>query len=364
MTGRADSSPVVCRQSVSVEADRAWLVLGDGDLSYSSTIAEELSNSNTHLIATVLEEESVHNKVYQSSIENTQSIASHSPQHQVRFGIDATKLQDYFTSNEKFDCIEFNFPHWRGKTNAKYNRILLDGFLQSASQVLKADGQIRVALCDGQGGIPADTIQKWRQSWMAPMYAAEHGLMVRSLEPYEPNYGLSSHRGVDRPFFLGENPQKYTFTFPNDECVDEEFQISCRHELRVMLHPDKLEKSPVSRDDIVQGDAIFQLAKEFIPDGIRLEIPAKALLTPYEGGHVPLVVFLLNYTGERMPLTRQAADDIRASIEAAIIDQWQLDIAKGGRLVSRPFPYQLLPDAIKEKVAGRQNSYNIVMISS
>ena len=363
MTGQP-IAPVLCRQSAvssSVEEkklkptekytardQKTWLVLGDGDLSYSSTIAEQMASKNIQLIATVLEEESVHNKVYERSISNSETISSHGC-HEVKFGIDATKLPQFFP-DQKFDFIEFNFPHWRGKTNAKRNRELLDGFLKSASSVLKSDGEIRVALCDSQGGMPSETLQEWRQSWMPAMYAAESGLMLRKLEAYEPEYGLSSHRGVDRPFHIGKRPQKYTFTFPNDETVDENLQISCRHELRVMLHPEKLESSSISRDEIVNGDAVFKIGQEFIPKGIRFEIPARVLLTPYEleGVHVPLAVFLLNYTGERMPLTREAADDIRASIEAAISERWQLDIAKGGRLVSRPYPYQLLPNLIKE----------------
>jgi tRNA G10 N-methylase Trm11 len=71
------------------------------------------------------------------------AISSHSPYHQVKFGIDATKLQTLF----------------RGKRNVKYNRQLLDDFLQSASTVLKPDGVICVALCHGQGSIPVDAIQ-------------------------------------------------------------------------------------------------------------------------------------------------------------------------------------------------------------
>ena len=140
------------------------------------------------------------------------------------------------------------------------------------------------------------------------------------------------------------------FAFPNHQPIDEDLQISCRHELRVMLHPEKLENSSISYDSIVDGDAVFEIGKEFIPKGIRFEIPSRNLLTPYElkGGHVPLAVFLLNYSGESMPLTRQAADNIRANIEAAIVEKWRLDIAKGGRLVSRPYPYHLLPRLIKE----------------
>lgn len=325
-----------------------WLVIGDGDLSYSSTIAESLARQNTKLVATVLEAEEIHNRVYERSQHHATKIASF-PMHDVRFGIDGTRLESFF-SDIKFDVIEFNFPHWRGKTNAKRNRELVDGFLQSASRVLSTDGEIRVALCDRQGGIPAETLQEWRQSWMPAMYAAESNLMLARLEPYEPDYGLSSHRGVDRPFFIGDNPQRYTFKFSNGEVVDEELQLSCRHELRVMLHPDKLEKSSKTFEEIVNGDAVLEIGKEFIPEGIRFEIPARHLLTPYElkGTHVPLAVFLLNYSGERIPLRRHDADAIRDSIEKEITRQWGLDIAKAGRLVSRPYPYPLLSRLIKE----------------
>lgn len=324
-----------------------WLVVGDGDLSYGSMIAGEVASSaNTRIIATVLEDEERHNKIYEHSKENANSIEGHS--HQVKFGVDATNLPQYFPETT-FDIIEFNFPHWRGKTNAKRNRELVDSFLKSASSVLKPTGEIRIALCLGQGGMPAASLDEWRQSWMPAMYAAEHGLMLTRLEQYEPQYGLSSHRGVDRPFFIGDNPQKYYFQFPNGESVQEDLQISCRHELRVMLHPEKLEESAVTYEDIVNGDAVLELGQEFIPNGIRLEIPARNLLMPYKqtGEHVPLAVFLLNYSGESQPLTRPAADQIRDKIEKEIPNRWGLEIAKGGRLVSRPYPYHLLPKVIK-----------------
>jgi hypothetical protein len=325
-----------------------WLIVGDGDLSYGAMMADELSGSSSiRLTATVLEEETVHNQVYERSKENAESIASH-PLHRVRFGIDATELPTFFPDT-KFDSIEFNFPHWRGKTNNKRNRQLADAFFKSAASVLKPDGEIRVALCHGQGGVPSDDLQEWRQSWMPAMYAAEHGLLLSRLEPFEPVYGLSSHRGVDRPFYIGKNPQKYFFRFPNGESVPEDIQMSCRHELRIMLHPDKVEASSVSRDQIITGDALLELGKEFIPEGIRFEIPARHVMSPYwlEGDHVPLAVFLLNYSGESMPLTRSGCDKIRDSIEKEIMRRWGLEIAKAGRLVSRPYPFLLLPKLIK-----------------
>lgn len=331
-----------------VEVPQNLLVVGDGDLSYSSLIAEDMSNNNTCLFATVLEDEETHNKVYKNSKNNAEHISSF-PLHHVQFGVDGTNLKKFFPET-RFDGIEFNFPHWPGKTNAKRNRALVDGFLESASSVLKPEGRIRISLCDSQGGLPAESLQEWRQSWMPSMYAAKHGLLLTQLESYQPNYGLSSHRGVDRPFFIGNHPQEYIFQFPNGDSVCNDLQLSCRHELRIMLHPDKLAQSAVSYDSIVNGNAVAELGQEFIPDGIRFEVPARHLLTPYEleGEHVPLAVFLLNYSGESKPLTREAADTIRDLIERSITERWGLDIAKGGRLVSRPFPYMLLPKLIKE----------------
>ena len=221
------------------ESSQSWLVVGDGDLSYCSTIAQDLAVSNIKLLATVLENEDVHNKVYQRSIENTRTICKFGT---VQFGVDATKLEDLY-QDKRFDCIEFNFPHWRGKTNAKYNRELVDNFLKSASKVLKRDGKIFIAFCDGQGGMPSESLEKWRQSWMPAMYAASYGLMLRKIDPYDPQYFLSSHRGVDRPFNVGKHPQKYIFSFPNGKSVSQDLQLSCRHELRIVLDPMKFSTS-------------------------------------------------------------------------------------------------------------------------
>jgi len=424
-----------------------WLIVGDGDLSYSTMIARELVNQkHIHLFATVLEEEIHHHRIYERSNKNTADILSHrydhhhhhsnkrqddndkisslsmpsSPRHQVLFGIDATRLEEYNFSapdsnnssatttttniatdnnNTKFQTIEFNFPHWGGKTNAKRNRQLVNDFLQSSCNVLNRnqhgnednhddDGnngsEIIISLCEGQGGFPATTVNSWKQSWLVAAYAAEHGLLLHKLQPYTPSYSQTSYRGKDRPWHKDGTAQRYHFSFPSNKIcpIDTNLQISCRHELRIVL-PDLLpnnynntiieeeyqpynneNKNPrgiPSQSDIIDGDAVYNLVKEFVPFGIRMNIVAREILSSYTyttsdancGGHqedntVTLAIFLINYSGECIPLTRNLADTIRSQVEISVQDLWKFDIAKGGRLVSKPYPTHLLPTLIQD----------------
>ncbi len=161
------------------------LVCGDGDLSFSAEIAASLNECSVKLIATVLEDEKTHCDVYQRSNINKDRITSFPEgNHEVKFGVDATKLKEMFPGR-KFDRIRFNFPHWRGKANHRYNRQLIDAFLKSASLVLAQDGEIHVALCEGQGGSNAKSLQEYRDTWTPSYYASMHGLMLIDLFPFE-----------------------------------------------------------------------------------------------------------------------------------------------------------------------------------
>ncbi len=126
--------------------------------------------------------------------------------------------------------------------------------------------------------------------------------------------------------------------------------MSCRHELRIVLPTDFETNPEVSRTDILEGDGVYKLTQNFVPDGIRMEVVEREILEPYyfNNQEVTLAIFLLNYSGESMPLTRDSADSIRSELEASVTQQWGFEIAKGGRLVSRPYPSHLLPSLIKE----------------
>lgn len=56
----------------------------------------------------------------------------------------------------------------------------------SCTEVLKADGQVHVALCNGQGGTPCDNpMREWHNSWQAVAMAAEAGFILSEIRPFD-----------------------------------------------------------------------------------------------------------------------------------------------------------------------------------
>lgn len=368
---------------------RNILVCGDGDLSYSAEISTELDALGIELYATVLEDEETHNKgmfapvhfafpicfffssllcfflrsVYKYSSLNAKIINAFT-QHKVLFGVDATTLLTYFGGSNNattFDRIQFNFPHWRGKANNRYNRQLLSEFLRSAATVLSPRGEIHIALCDGQGGCSSTTLQDWKGSWQASMFAAEHGLLLADVSPYEPQYNLSSHRGVDRPFNLGKNPKMHVFAKPNGVHVRKDIQLCCRHELHIVVPEDQPDEDNhgiiiCSMDQILAGDAIEMIIQGIVPDGVRVEVPARQILeiSEADGSLQKVAVFLIVYCSERYPVTRLQADGWRELAEVEVEKYVPLRENRRGRTVSHPFPYPSLHPEIKYRTTGER----------
>mmetsp|Transcript_6952 Transcript_6952/g.20856 ORF Transcript_6952/g.20856 Transcript_6952/m.20856 type:complete len:492 (-) Transcript_6952:613-2088(-) len=343
------------------------LVCGDGDLSFSATVAPDLAELGIRLTATVLEDREVHHATYRNSRDHTETIlSSNSPTwtsggeeedevkegggasgHEVVFGVNATDLPSSF-SGRTFDRIVFNFPHWRGKANHRYNRALLSDFLRSAAGALTPGGvgEVHVALCEGQGGATAPSREAWRASWKAAEYANEHGLLLMDVFPYRAEYDLSSHRGMDRGFSVGKVPKMYVFKKPGIATA-KEFQLCCRHELHVNLPEDMDGNSMYSLKDIVDGDAVQKIIESVVPDGVRVEVPMRKCLSPEETGSSCRVgVYLVVYAGEQKPLTRAEADEYRSLVEREVANHIPLRANRANRTVSRLFPYPLLSKLI------------------
>jgi len=353
------------------------LICGDGDLSFSASISQELSEHTIQLTATVLEDQTVHQDVYARSNSN-QNIILNAGQ-EIRFGIDATNLSQHFQEGvDTFDRIQFNFPHWKGKANHRYNRELLNDFLKSASQFLSPSGEIHVALCEGQGGSTAKTLQDWRGSWTPSLFAAEQGLLLLRTTPFEPVYNLSSHRGKDRGFKIGK-PKMYIFGKSNGPStkIDIAHQLCSRHELHIVLpsespttvvkmdEEDRLvsvSKPPLHinqplsptmmhrgtlLDGIVNGDTVKEIIQDIVPEGIRVEVPDRAILHEEDDDCSTIVIYLIVYCGEYRVLRRSEADNFRRDVEKEMEKYVPLREDRRGRLVSRVFPYFLLDSLIR-----------------
>jgi hypothetical protein len=356
-----ESSPLQQESSLSHPTDvddgkEAWLVVGDGDLSYSAWWAAQDLQDNVRLFASILEDEETHQQVYRNSVSHADSIKASG--HSVLFDVDATQLPSRFPA-VFFDRIIFNFPHWRGKANNKYNRVLVNDFLQSAAQVINpTTGEIHVALIPGQGGTDARNLVEWRQSWMVAQYAADHGLLLRAVRDFQVEYDLSSHRGVDRAFPIGDAPQLYILAHPNGNPIDENMQMACRHELRIRLQESAIEamacgggddRLVFTREELIDGDAILQLVEAAVAGtGIRASVPRRDIVT-YSEDEDSLLVLLLVYSGETQPLKRARADKIRASLEKAVTDQLGLEVVKKGKMVSKLFPLPMLDWLIEDR---------------
>lgn len=362
------------------ESIRRVLIVGDGDLSFSAEFAK--SNDDVSVAATVLESRTQHREVYLHSQSNEEDILNVTQinQNQVLYQVDATELHKTFVlGQDYFDVIQFNFPHWKGKANHKRNRqLLLDvfsstkDFIRSAkSNTNEEGGALKIALVPSQGDIHAKSLQEFRETWMPTLFANQEGWVLTSVEDFQVQYRLSSHRGVDRGFRVGSHPDIYSFRYTGiggkkDETVTrgernetgiyvkEEHQLCCRHELHIVL-PLGWKDTAIQDDsiinikNIVEGDAIRDLVQGVALPGIRVRVPARSLLHAEDTGYESdMMVFLLVYCGEKLAITRETADSIRNAAELEVERHVALRENRRGRLVSRPFLFPLLDSIMEE----------------
>ncbi|NXY51249.1 FDXA1 protein, partial [Ceuthmochares aereus] len=190
---------------------RRVLLLGEGNFSFAASLC---GATRTHVVATCYEsEEEVSG--WERAAENIQRLRERGAE--IVFSVDCTKLKDYFLPEKReFDCIYFNFPHCGRKAGVVKNRELLSLFFHSSAEVLAEDGEVHVALCNGQGGTPADQPQReWHNSWQIVAMAAGAGFVLSNVHPFKAEtihgYKCTGYRSQDKSFCV-EGALNHIFT--------------------------------------------------------------------------------------------------------------------------------------------------------
>jgi hypothetical protein len=146
------------------------------------------------------------------------------------------------------------------------------------------------------------------------------------------------------------------------------------------LDPERIAAAAKRYDqtDLVHGSLVPDLVRDVVQGltngGIRCELPVRtvinaktspsAAIAPSAGmvpnassspppRHLPpLLVFLVVYIGESMPLTRSLADNLRLQLDqAVVVEQLGLSVPPNcqHRMVSKPFPLHLLQTLLDER---------------
>ncbi|XP_061334014.1 ferredoxin-fold anticodon-binding domain-containing protein 1-like isoform X2 [Pezoporus flaviventris] len=164
-----------------MEPVRRILLIGEGNFSFAASLC---GAEGTHVVATCYgSEEEVSG--CGGAAENIQRLRE--------------------KGKREFDCIHFNFPHCGRKAGVVKNRELLAHFFHSSAEVLSEEGEVHVALCNGQGGTPADQPRReWHNSWQIVAVAAGAGFILSNVHPFKAEtihgYKCTGYRSQDKSF--------------------------------------------------------------------------------------------------------------------------------------------------------------------
>eukprot|EP01031_Cornospumella_fuschlensis_P035683 gene35683-43278_t len=318
----------------------SMLVVGDGDFSFSRSLAEQRMCS--HLVTSTLDSKDFVTASFLSAAANIAQIEELGGQ--VHYGVDATKISQSFP-NRNFDVILWNFPHIAGKQNIKHNRRLLHQYLVSAATSLSLAGKIMISLCEGQSGTRAKSKLIYDRSWKLLDQATAAGLLVTESEPFPsgnfPAYTPMGHRGHGGTFRIG-NAQLFTLQKPGPNVVAKLCNVFS-HELH-LLSPHTL---PIDQLPHVEAAA-------------RAHIQQILADTPYQPMHLSALlvdVFLcprgsgVSYALQvalacpAYPLQRDQLEPIRETLERTLPDLLSLRLRerRRGMEVCGPHPPYTLP---------------------
>ncbi|NXD29976.1 FDXA1 protein, partial [Spelaeornis formosus] len=187
------------------------LLLGEGNFTFAAALC---GARGTHVVATCYEseEEAAGSGAAARSIRRLRDSGA-----EVVFSVDCTKLKEHFLPGKRdFDRIYFNFPHCGRKAGVVKNRQLLASFFHSCTEVLAQEGEVHVALCNGQGGTPADQPRReWHNSWQIVAVAAAAGFILSDVHLFKAEaidgYKCTGYRSQDKSFCV-EGALNHIFT--------------------------------------------------------------------------------------------------------------------------------------------------------
>jgi len=271
-------------------------------------------------------------------------------------------LLQHFPST-KFNVIEFNFPHIRGKNDHRRNRQLMQKFIDSASQVIddaeesnRIPSQLRIVVPQQQSSIlSSQSIQEWKMhSWYIPVAANECGFVFVDIEVNPPlEYRRSSYRGQDSEFLMHQKEtqvERLVFqhvysspssssSAPTSKTIPIRCQLCCYHQLAI-----RLEQQYHCQDSEMKQRYHF-------PD-LRVQLPPGMLVEEYKPSDIleadrlkntncSIQVFHLVMRNASHPITRAMCDAMRIQLQSSIEQQWGLEIAKKTQRIGPVYPYRL-----------------------
>jgi hypothetical protein len=185
-----------------------------------------------------------------------------------------------------------------------------------------------------QGGLMAKTNSEWKSSWLSPIYAGENGLLLSHFLPFQPTYNLSAYQFRDRSFNAEKKASMHLFT----KCdnlhfkAPEDIQMYSYFTLFISLPtPANSSGTPIPQSDqlwnngqILDEKFVFDVLKDKIPDGIRIEIKPLRILRQQNPddeinvGEWKVIEYQVVLFGESIPITLKDAESYKKAVEDEI----------------------------------------------